>query len=388
MTHPLREFVAHGVRIEPAVAHRVSIPVGGPLWDGIDAPDFALHLRGGKPTGLAFQTSERQAQIVHGPTVWCGYAAANFGNFLAEYAPRLLAGATVIPNARFLFLLPPGVPHAGLRSWFWQVLAWFGIKGEQVVFCGSDPLVVDELHVFPQGEYMGTGGEPSPEYLDLLDGNTESRGLRVGGDEPVYVSRAGMGHRALGGELYLEEVLARVGVRTVRPESLSIAEQLATYAAAGTLVFAEGSAVHGRQLLGRRAGTEAVLMRRKGQRFCRRALEPRCDRLRYLDAIDASIHFSFDPITGKPAPYSAFPLTNGERLVEEFRSIGVDLSPIWSERRFRRQLEADLDNWARSICSRERSETRAERVRLMEGSLYGTGMQKYAPRLAEIARDM
>lgn len=386
MADPLREFVARGVRIEPAAGHLVSIPVGGPVWEGHDAPEFALHLRDGRPTALPFARGEREAEVVLGPTVWGGYAASNFGNFLAEYAPRLLAGATVMPDARFLFLLPSGLSRADLKPWFWEVLAWFGIAQEQVATCGSAPLIIDELHVFPQGEFMGRGGEPEPAYLDLLDRHVQSRGITGGRSETVYVSRAGLGVGSLGGELYLEQMLSRVGVDTVRPEAMPIAEQLAWYARAQTIVFAEGSSVHGRQLLGRVPGREVVLVRRKGQHFGARALRSRCDELRYLDALDVSVHFSFDTRTGDPTPFNAFPLMNGDRLVEGLRSIGVDLAPVWDDRAFRRQLEADLDDWARAICRDASPDMLPEMVRLMEGSLYGSGMHRYVARLAEIAR--
>ena len=56
------------------------------------------------------------------------------------------------------------------------------------------------------------------------------------------------------GEAYLEQVLERIGIGVIRPEKFSIAEQMATYRAAQTLMFAEGSALHGAQLLGRALG--------------------------------------------------------------------------------------------------------------------------------------
>lgn len=385
MVDPMMECVVEEVRIEPAAGHQISIPFGGPLWEGHSPPEFVYHIRDGRPAMFPVHESDLAPDVIFGPVVWGGYAAQNFGNFLAEYVPRLAASVARHPDGQFLFLLPHDVSAARLKSWFWETLDWFGISRAQVLFCGAVPVVVSELHVFPQGEYMGAGGAPSEAYLDLLDSNARARGLGDKGDNVVYVSRAGLGDRSLGGEIYVEGVLDSVGVKTVRPETLVISEQLSWYMRARTLIFAEGSAVHGRQLLGRRAGSEAVLVRRRGQRFCRRALEPRCGTLHYLDTLDASVHFFVDSRTGRPTPYNAFPLLNAGRIISSFSSLGVDLSPSWSDREFYRQLESDLDSWATAVCSRASAGTLVDRMRLMEGSLYGCGKQKYVARLAEIA---
>ena len=53
------------------------------------------------------------------------------------------------------------------------------------------------------------------------------------------------------GESYLETYFKKIGINIVRPETLSIQKQVEIYASAKNLIFSEGSAVHGLQLLGR-----------------------------------------------------------------------------------------------------------------------------------------
>lgn len=68
----------------------------------------------------------------------------------------------------------------------------------------------------------------------------------------VYVSRSALTTKGChAGETYLCSVLQQLGVSVIWPEAMPLREQLQRYAGAEKLVFAEGSALHGRQLLGR-----------------------------------------------------------------------------------------------------------------------------------------
>ena len=93
------------------------------------------------------------------------------------------------------------------------------------------------------------------------------------------VSRAGIAQRGGGGhagESYLIGLLRSKGVTVLDPGQADLSVQMAAYAGAVRLIFAEGSALHGRQLLGRVAQDIDVLRRRPGKVMAQAQLQPRC----------------------------------------------------------------------------------------------------------------
>jgi hypothetical protein len=106
--------------------------------------------------------------------------------------------------------------------------------------------------------------------------------------EVLFVSRAGVGE-GLVGEAALEDFFAALGARIYRPEQHPLAEQLATYLSHAQLVFTEGSALHGLQLLGRIPGELTVLARRPG-RFGQAFLAPRVAALHHVPLAGPAVH--------------------------------------------------------------------------------------------------
>ena len=146
--------------------------------------------------------------------------------------------------------------------------------------------MVSELRCAPQAERLEMIG-PSERYLALLDQTTRRNALVPKQSAVLYVTRSGLLRLGKGGhvgESYLVVVLQALGVEILDPGTATLTEQLASYAGARTLVFAEGSAMHGRQLLGRLPQDIVVLQRREEQKLARHNLTPRCRALRYVEA--------------------------------------------------------------------------------------------------------
>ena len=91
----------------------------------------------------------------------------------------------------------------------------------------------------------------------------------IGGEARAYpvsvMSMHELVNDRIAGEPYLEDVLRRSWVRVLRPETVPLAEQLRNYRAATDIVFAEGSALHALQLLGRVDADVAVLGAASGE---------------------------------------------------------------------------------------------------------------------------
>lgn len=380
------EPLLHDIRIQPARVEREKLPEGGPIWPE-DAPyDFLRNLRGNKPSDSLPTAGPETAERIDAPAVWCGYAVRHFGHFIAEQAPRILAARRMRPDDLYLFLAPPRVSAETLPSWFWDVLTWYGMPRDQVRVLTGKPVLVRTLRVFPQAEHLVVG--PQAEYLDALD--QLSAGLLTGVRqdlEHVYVSRAGMGSGKLGGEEYLEARLSAVGVTVIRPETLPLVEQLRYYARARTLIFAEGSAVHGRQLLGRIDQHIVVVSRRKGWAFAGALLRQRGTQLTHLDTLHGSIHFSFD-VNGQPKRWEAFAFVEGAALLRKMKTLGLSLRQGWNMAEFKEVQAADMRDWATGVSRSSSPEDLEQRIRLLQGAFLAIGQEAQSVPLIQIARDV
>lgn len=364
---PRRSVTLEGVRVEPA--HAVGTAVG---WGGIcatDVPDWVWTLRDGKPLARGATPTEVPAVELAGDWVWGGPTVHQPGHFVAEHATRLLLSARERPESRVLFGLRKNARVEDLAGWFWDVLDWLGIERERVGFVDQVPVVVERLTVFPQAEHLtdrlddrpalrekDASGLPSAVYLAALAENYAGKGLEPWENEHVYVSRAGMPVR-LGGERFLEQALEAAGVLVVRPEALSVTEQMRLFAGAKHLIVSEGSALHFRQLLGYVPQQITVFSRRPGRMVARGPLLSRADSLRYVDVARGLVVGPFNRETGAPIPSVAFPLTDHASLVAAVSELGIDPEPLGDVAGFRASLEEDLLEWGRHMGRLGRGES-------------------------------
>ena len=240
-------------------------------------------------------------------------------------------------------------------EFFWGILDWFGIPRDDTRMV-SDPTLVPRLFVLPQAEQpMGPG--PAPDTLDALD---DIVGQRLGGltqTGVVYVSRASEKRARFAGEEYLELAFSAAGVKVIRPETLPLAEQLRVYASATTLIFAEGSAIHGAQLLGRSLGDVVIVMRRpwiqpEDNPF-RPNVEPRARSLTGVNAVIGLIH----PLRpwGGPAIERCLTLLDPEALLGALAEFVPDLHLHLDPEAYRRAQHEDVFRWVAALPAKLKS---------------------------------
>lgn len=268
--------------------------------------------------------------------IWCGPVCQHFGHAIATFGMRLPLIARLSGDEPVVFSARPGeAPPA----FFAPMLAHFGIAAARVLIV-TTPTVFRRLSVVPQGERK-SGGGPGAAHLDLLD--------TLAGPPPapdgsrLYVSRAGMWKGKIAGELHLEKALADLGYASFRPENLPLDQQLAAYRRASHLVFAEGSALHALQLLGRVKADVTVVVRRRGTRLARAAIGARAASLGYVDAARGLVR-GLDA-KGRPQPSAGMTIVDDDALVAGFERLGIPLGAQWNRHAFRAQQAEDLRIW-------------------------------------------
>jgi len=316
---------------------------GGPLWPDWERQTTARHNRGGRPIDVR-PADPSGPLAVAGPMAWAGALADAFGHQIADFSTRLLGTLQARPDLPIAFASRPDLGYDDLErapAYARAILDWLGVPAQRVRIISAATRLA-ELFVAPQAEQLGGPG-PGPDYLDTLDVLAEQRlGGRTHDPGLLYVSRAGM-EAHFAGEAYLEAMLRAVGTHVLRPESLPLSQQLRHYRDAETVVFAEGSALHALQLLGRVDADVTVLERRTGTRLAAENLAPRVGGLRY-EAVTTGLLHGLLP-TGRVALPQGLALADPGGLRQVFAARGVPLEP-WDDVAWRAARDADVLRWA------------------------------------------
>lgn len=322
---------------------------GGPVWPDWDAQPRSRHYRDGLTADVRPEDAAPEATIDDGrPYFWIGAIVDHFGHFLAEFATRILPTITACPEAVLVFtghVDYPFLKYERSPPFVKALLAWYDVPEERVLVVDR-PTRFRKLSVVPEPEVLGEQfpGDPCPAYLAALDawvahklGPRERRGT-------VFVTRSGQAYR-FGGEGALDAAFRAWGAEVVRPETLSLPGQVAAYAGAETLVFSEGSAIHGLQLLGS-LGRVIILARRPGMRIAEWKLRPRARSLAYVDASQSIVAGLFPADNGMRGSIDlarSYSVLNTEATLGGLAVQGMDLRPHWDEAAFRATEAADLD---------------------------------------------
>jgi hypothetical protein len=333
--------VFYDVPVVPVTSVHQHVALGGPIWPDFAGQTSVRHCRGSLPKDQE-PVRLAPAQTLAGDAVWGGFLDSHFGHFVADHVSRLPKALQERPDDLYLFTVDPGMTKDTLVPWVWQLFDWIGLRPDQVHLV-TEPVVVRCLRVGAQAEMLHQIG-PKPEYLALVE--AWAAGLAPVAAPLLYVSRAGSALQGGGGhagESYVVSLLEKRGVAVLDPGQAALRVQLAAYAGAEHIVFAEGSALHGRQLLGRMAQDITVIRRRPDKRLAEASLRPRCRSLGYRDVGTHSLMAYWK--SGAKRPNPALSLYDVPVLLRVFNRLGVDLTPEWDNAAYTNAALTDAEAW-------------------------------------------
>lgn len=338
---PMQHF--QDVTVVPLSKMQRNVAWGGAIWPDYDNQLGARHLRSGVPADR-IPDAPRKTEYMQGPAVWGGTLDRQFGHLIAENLSRLPQSLQTRPHDTYLFIVEKGVSPTTLPDWIWQILDWFGLPRVNVHIV-TKALHVKDLYVAPQGEQLGKF-TMQDIYLDVLDRNQARNALAVIPSDVTYVSRVGYaasGHGGHAGEGYLTSVLAKLGVNVIDPAKMTILDQLATYAGAKTIVFAEGSAQYGRNLLGRIGHDVHVLRRRKGRDTGKEHLVARCNSVTFHPTVAGNLVAR--AANGTIYYNRNLALYDLAVVFDLFASLGYDLESHWDNDAYNHAACTDIVGW-------------------------------------------
>ena len=221
------------------------------------ALDCASQLRGRKTQYITtekestWSLDERQEPTrLSGTWMFGGFWLHHFGHFVSETAPRLWPLLQEIPpkieGVVFIGGASDSPESPQQNREVIDILS--GEVSYPIKICNT-PWIVEKLLVPSQASTLGPLSEPSNYYLELLKRHQLNKPCKE--HKNIYVSRSKIKSTSrLIGERFIESILKEAGYFICHPQEYPIKEQLNMYASAESLIFCEGSAIHGAELLG------------------------------------------------------------------------------------------------------------------------------------------
>ena len=319
---------------------------GGPDWPDWDREPRARHYINGRPGDRRPAEKPPSKRVADGPShFWIGPIHQGFGHMVAEFGTRIAPTLKACPEAVLVFSDANG---SGQRFEVVNALCeWYGIPEQRRIIV-TEPTEFATLNVVPQPEFLddvalrgvSTLG-PCSNYLSELQRIAVKNLGTINHHRSVFVSRSHQDTRFCG-EDYLDWVFSKAGFEVFYPERVPLREQIRTYAEAKTLVFSEGSAVHGAQLLGE-LGNVIVLARRPGSLIVRKNLAARASRLRYIEGFRCVITgYSFGEASNIIAEWEGISVLDVDQLLSSLNEEGIRVSEFWKQSDFEERERNDL----------------------------------------------
>jgi capsular polysaccharide biosynthesis protein len=218
--HRIAEAAARSVSPDAPLIRREKLYKGAP--DIVEVPDTL--------------------EVVEQPVLFCGHLMKHYGHFVIESMSRLWA-RQMFPNLPILFTSPrkwrDPPPYGN------DVIDALGLR-ERLQLVSRPTLYRHVVSPAPAIEYRWKAYSVADEPHVAVASALESRGSRRAWRNPVYLTRSGLPDtlRKSGAEPELEAELAKRGFDVVRPEELTLQEQIGLFERAPLVVGTLGSALH------------------------------------------------------------------------------------------------------------------------------------------------
>ena len=228
----------------------------------------------------------KNGEKVHGTSIYCGQMLIHFGHQFAEDMHRLWAMADYKYDH---LIFAKQMNREATKQIIRDAVLYLGGDLNKILFVDRHkPYNYDHLIIPDRGSQMEHKFEVTEAYLDKLSSMATTQ------PDPklkVFVTRRhlkDLGYVA--GESYIARELSKNGFIDFTPEGTSCSEQLNLYLNSKILIFSEGSAIHGTDLIGRLPDCEAGVIRRRASESTGFLLKSKVKTLRSIDCRVAKTH--------------------------------------------------------------------------------------------------
>ena len=192
----------------------------------VENPRFAP---GGVPLDPPKETFEEAISF-------CKVGISNYGHFLVEMLPRLLANDQLLPRHVPILL------HKGLKQFGPRMMEAAGIDMSRIRLVSDAPVHVKKLYWPMRNSFHPFNTSPHAISTLRLLGN-QLAPSPSGGGRKLFLSRRDAATRHLLNDSELYERLKPLGFEWVMPGEMAFAEQIATFKSSSTVVSVCGAAL-------------------------------------------------------------------------------------------------------------------------------------------------
>lgn len=247
---------------------------GGPVLTSSEFQSLR-HFRSGKIADR-FDLEAAYPARLDGEWNYVGLVHDHFGHVMSEMIHRIVSSRSIFGNDRWIAVAArnsPSLLFDDVNPAAKSAFEFLGLNCNNLLLINQNT-IIEQLNICQQGAHLA--GEPDPDYLMELGSYSNAKLESMFGAIPrpkkLYVSRTGIPHGGgnILGERYIAELLAQDGFTVFHPERYNLSQQMDFYRKAEVIVFSEGSACHGTELLGPAALKNVYLIQRRprtGYRF-------------------------------------------------------------------------------------------------------------------------
>lgn len=270
------KYFKNDITVLPAIAGKQEC--GIVPFEGM--PDYAYYYRWekgklGPLVGIRGENVRRNwswqgaADEQDGKYYYAGMAWNAFGHFITETITRAWWQLINLDEPRIPIVIPMhtqsedgrSVTHPDPAKWEMEIWKYLGAPEICLV---DKPMRFKDAIVAEQGAVL-FGPDHDPEYREILhDYNIARQGERACNRKIFFARPLGLTGQIIG-ESIIGELLASKGYEIIRPETLSVLEQLEVARNASHVVGAQGSAMHIYNLLGKSPDTSILSLTRLGK---------------------------------------------------------------------------------------------------------------------------
>lgn len=316
--------------------------MGGPVWPDWESRKYERHCRDHNPVDERPNLPKKIKGIQLHNAFWGGPIVSHFGHQIADFSMRILPSRFIQPDAKLVFMSDLNkVP-----LWFYEILHWTEV-GIQDVFFTNEAFQFKELSVSEQSEQLWMT-EPSCHHLDKMDMFIANKKLEIDPiTRPIYISRGGLNltQSAFAGERYLEHCITLSGGYVFRPESQPLEDQLKVYLGAKELIFAEGSAIHLCQLLGRFSANIDILNRNETVSIIHPIISSRVKSYNKIFTVKNVI--SGLTSSGEDNIWNTMSIFDLNLLCAYFKSKDLEIEKHWDMDTYIEQATNDILSWVK-----------------------------------------
>lgn len=312
------------------------------MYGGIDDPSIEARI---KRTGrwpwidvIERRTPDSQLRYMDGCYLYAGLLYNHYGHIMTESIHRLWAyDPSIHSGVVFVVLYHDGyegrLGQFNYPKYLADILKIFGI-GEEKIILVKQGMIFEEMDLVVPGSFLGGGAEEwyFPILEEVYERVESLSNIDLIKPDRLFMGRSHIIHKGtLLGESYFGHILQKNKYIYFKPEEYNIYDQITIVKKSKEVVFVEGSAIYGVDLVSKVDGVVSMIPRRSTNSLYVPHLECKCN---FSTIGDLSSIIRLNTSGGKSAPKSPVITASPKNMYDDLLRRVPDLNEVFDYKVF------------------------------------------------------